>query len=82
LCCGKQEQKHVNSLSDAPGKSTVRYPDPVMLLSLLAATQQAALMTPPVEFGAVAWERDFPAARERAQREGKSLLVLFQEVPG
>ncbi len=64
------------------GGPPFRYHDPVLLLPLLAAVQQAALAAPPVEFGAIAWERDFPAARERAQREGKSLLVLFQEVPG
>jgi hypothetical protein len=36
----------------------------------------------PVELGAIRWSRDFDAAQARAKKEGKPLLVLFQEVPG
>jgi len=35
-----------------------------------------------VELGAVAWKRDFPAAKKMAQESGKPLLMFFQEVPG
>lgn len=36
----------------------------------------------PAELGKVAWLRDFQQASERAQKEQKPLLILFQEVPG
>ena len=36
----------------------------------------------PVEFGGVAWLRDFDAALEQAQAKERSILLLFQEVPG
>jgi hypothetical protein len=35
-----------------------------------------------VELGAVKWRRGFDAAREIARRENKSVVILFQEVPG
>ena len=37
---------------------------------------------PPVELGAVNWNRDLDAARQQSDRSGKPVLVLFQEVPG
>ncbi len=43
------------------------------------ATSYAAT---PKELGDVAWSRDYAAARARAEREGKPLLILFDEVPG
>ena len=36
----------------------------------------------PIELGKVAWLRDFELATERAKKEQKPLLILFQEVPG
>lgn len=36
----------------------------------------------PVEWGRVHWIRDLDAGLERAKRESKPALVLFQEVPG
>lgn len=36
----------------------------------------------PIELGAVRWERDYAAARARAARTDRDLLMLFQEVPG
>ena len=36
----------------------------------------------PIEWGRVAWERDFDAAIRTAKETGRDLLVLFQEVPG
>ncbi len=36
----------------------------------------------PQELGRVRWERDFDAAMERARKENKPALVLFDEVPG
>ena len=36
----------------------------------------------PIELGAVAWQRDLDAAVEEARKQGRALLVLFQEVPG
>ncbi|MDA1259246.1 MAG: hypothetical protein O3A20_01345 [Planctomycetota bacterium] len=51
-------------------------------LALLAQSVLDPLPQQPVEFGAVRWEREYDAARARAQREAKPLLTLFQEVPG
>jgi len=36
----------------------------------------------PVEIGLVRWQRDFPAAIIEADRTGKPIFLLFQEVPG
>ncbi|MBU1566180.1 MAG: thioredoxin family protein [Proteobacteria bacterium] len=36
----------------------------------------------PVEIGLVRWQRDFPAALTEADRTGKPVFLLFQEVPG
>lgn len=56
-----------------------------------AAAQQPAAAQPttapqavpvPIEFGTVAWGRDFDAATANARQRGVPLLVLFQEVPG
>lgn len=52
------------------------------LLAGAAAQGGAASATPPVEFGAVDWLRDFAAAEARAKAGELPLLVLFQEVPG
>jgi hypothetical protein len=35
-----------------------------------------------IELGAVKWRRGFDGAREIARRENKSVVILFQEVPG
>ncbi len=58
---------------------------PTPLLTALALTaamnaQQSAAV--PIEFGTVAWQRDFAAATAAAKQRGAPLLVLFQEVPG
>jgi hypothetical protein len=36
----------------------------------------------PIETGLVHWGRDFEEALQRSEKEGKPVLVLFQEVPG
>ncbi len=36
----------------------------------------------PAELGLVSWNRDYPEAVREAERTGKPLLVLFDEVPG
>ena len=36
----------------------------------------------PEELGRVRWLRDFDAAKKRAKKERKPVLLLFQEVPG
>lgn len=36
----------------------------------------------PVELGKVHWQRDYQSAQMAAQKSGKPLLILFQEVPG
>ena len=36
----------------------------------------------PKELGAVAWMRDFDQAQAAAAKQGRPMLVLFQEVPG
>ncbi|MEZ5963785.1 MAG: hypothetical protein R3F56_08060 [Planctomycetota bacterium] len=50
-----------------------------ILAPLAAATAQSAA---PIEFGTVAWARDFEAAATRARARRVPLLVLFQEQPG
>lgn len=47
---------------------------------LIAAAANA--QAPPVEFGAIAWRRDFAAASEQAAKTASPMLLLFQEVPG
>ncbi len=36
----------------------------------------------PVELGNVHWLRSFDEAQARSKKEGKSILILFQEIPG
>ena len=36
----------------------------------------------PQELGAIAWTRDFEAGRAAVEKNGKPMLLLFQEVPG
>jgi hypothetical protein len=52
----------------------------LFLLLSLAAGQ--AFEKNPVELGEIKWRRGFEAALEEAKKQDKSLLVLFQEVPG
>ena len=35
-----------------------------------------------VELGDVHWLRSFDEAQTRSKKEGKSILILFQEIPG
>lgn len=51
-----------------------------MLLSI--AVLAAAVTSPHPELGIIRWQRGFDAAKAQAAREGKPLLVLFDEVPG
>lgn len=66
-------------------KVVVRALSGAALLTLGACavgTREAAPEEGPIELGRVAWERHFDAACSRAGREGRDLLMLFQEVPG
>ncbi len=36
----------------------------------------------PKELGAVRWNRHLPDVQEKAKKEDKPILILFQEVPG
>lgn len=47
-----------------------------------ALCAQEAAETRPVEYGAVDWGRDLEAARTAARKDGRPILLLFQEVPG
>ncbi|MGE3175592.1 MAG: hypothetical protein AB7O97_23410 [Planctomycetota bacterium] len=49
-----------------------------------AAGQDLTARAPatPIEFGRIAWQRDFDAAAATARARGVPRLVLFQEVPG
>ena len=49
-------------------------------LSALAAG--AVAQSPPIEFGAIAWQRDLTQATAAARTAKLPLLLLFQEVPG
>lgn len=51
-------------------------------VAFLMAANAAAQTTAPVEFGAIAWQRDYEVARATAKEQRKPLLMLFQEVPG
>lgn len=46
------------------------------------AIPQAQSMSQPEELGQVHWIRDLDAGRAAAQKSGKPILILFQEVPG
>ncbi len=53
------------------------------LLTLSAAlAAQAPVVNKEPELGGVHWERDFAAAKGRAEKEHKPLFLLFQEIPG
>lgn len=64
----------------------------VLLAALLCGTLSVAFLLPgsggfqttdpPVELGAVNWQRDLQAAKQQSQATGKPILILFQEVPG
>lgn len=59
----------------------------IAVSSILGAVGAASWTTSrvtgaPPELGQVHWERSFDKAAERAKRENKLILVLFQEVPG
>lgn len=63
--------------------SRIRFAPALLLVVIAAAVatpEEAA--KPPVELGAVAWERDFDRALEAARSTKKPVLLLFQEVPG
>ena len=51
-------------------------------LIIAFATSGALLAQQPRELGTITWARDFDAATQTAQKSGRPLLVLFQEVPG
>lgn len=56
------------------------------LLSFILTSLQAQLQTKPgqqpEELGQVSWYRDYQTATQQAKEQGKSVLILFQEVPG
>lgn len=65
------------------------HPRSLPLGSLAAATAMISIASAsgaapagPEELGAVAWERDFSVAEERARNTGLPIFALFQEVPG
>ena len=51
-------------------------------LGAAAWAEKDASDTDAVEWGRVAWLRDFDRAAEAAKGSGKPILLLFQEVPG
>lgn len=53
-----------------------------MIAWILALTVSAPAPSEHPELGVVRWERDFEAATQLAKRNGRPLLVLFDEVPG
>lgn len=56
---------------------------PILLLfTALFCVLDLRAAEPPVEVGKVAWKRDFDAALKLSGKEGKPVLLLFQEVPG
>lgn len=52
------------------------------LFGALAGCSATTYAATPPELGSVAWLRDYAVARARAEKEGKPLLILFDEVPG
>ena len=53
-----------------------------LALALTAAAGAQRPFAGKPEAGLVSWESSHAAARERASREKKPLLVFFQEIPG
>lgn len=51
-------------------------------LAAFAAAAAAQVEAPAVEFGRIAWNRDFAAAATAARTGHRPLLALLQEVPG
>lgn len=51
---------------------------------MLAVTglSSGAAEPPPVELGAVRWQRDPGAALAASRSDGRPVMLLFQEVPG
>ena len=45
-------------------------------------TSRTSITGQPVELGLVNWQRDLAAGKAEAEKSGKPILILFQEVPG
>ncbi len=54
----------------------------VLLLACAAMWRGGYAGEVPVELGRIPWTRDFDAARAEAERSGRPMMVLFDEVPG
>lgn len=57
---------------------------PILLLTpfFLFAQERTSPENQPIELGEIAWYRDFDQAKKMAEKEGKAIFILFQEVPG
>jgi hypothetical protein len=53
-----------------------------MTLLLILLPMVMGAQTNPVELGDVHWLRSFDEAQARSKKEGKPILILFQEIPG
>ena len=48
----------------------------------LLAQERTSPQKQPIQLGKIAWYRDFDQAKTLAEKEGKAIFILFQEVPG
>lgn len=53
-----------------------------MAIFILSALSVEAQKNQPIELGQVDWLRDYDTALKQSKKEGKPVLILFQEVPG
>ena len=55
-----------------------------MIVFMLADSRATHIEAPkqPAELGRVNWQRDYAAGLAQAKRDGKPMLLLFDEVPG
>lgn len=54
----------------------------LLMVSTLHAQDRTNPTKQQVELGKVSWYRSYPQALKQAEKEGKPVLILFQEVPG
>ena len=53
-----------------------------MKIVFVLLTLMVTAMTAPIELGRVDWQRKIEPSLEKAQKDGKPVFLLFQEIPG
>ncbi len=60
----------------------ILHPMLLTVFAIAALTSTTFAAENPIELGKVQWLRDYDQAATQAKKSNRSLLVLFQEVPG